>query len=366
MERASGKPVLIAARGLDAVGTGRQVELLASGLAAAGWNVHLACMTTGGSLADRLAAAGITVHRIGGRPVADVATGLRLFRLARRLMPAVVLSFGRRQAVLAATVGAALPGVRTCGHVAVPVRGLSAGWSLRRLDRVIATSPGVAASCRRLGVAADRIVVNPPGITVAESPRRSRAEIASSLGLDPAAEWTLCVTPLVAESRLERLLWGIDQLGVVRKGLQHVLVGAGPQAARVGRRARVQELAERLFVFRSCGMLPDLLHEVRFAWQPGSVAIGGAILDAMAAGVPTVAVDGDAARQLIDNGRTGWIVPPLPESEFPRRAFNILEDADMAARFAAAARGRAVAEFPADRMVAAFAAELVKLASLAG
>jgi hypothetical protein len=136
----------------------------------------------------------------------------------------------------------------------------------------------------------------------------------------------------------------------VHKGLEHVLVGAGPLLARVRRRARVQELSERLRLTAHCSLLPDLLGHVRLVWQSGSVALGGAILDGMARGVPAVAIDSDAARQLIVDGETGRVVPALPESELPRRAFNIIEDDALAARFAAAARSRAVERFPAASM----------------
>ena len=145
----------------------------------------------------------------------------------------------------------------------------------------------------------------------------------------------------------------IDQLGVVHKGLEHGLVGAGPLLRRVQRRARVQELAERLVVISSCDVLPDLIGQVRLVWQSGDVALGGAVLDGMARGVPAVAVESDAVGQLIVNGETGRIVPALPESEFPRRAFEIIEDDALAARYAAAGQERAAAEFSADKLVAA-------------
>lgn len=358
MQRATRKSILIAVGGCDTVGAGRQVELLASALVQEGWDVRVAVTSLGGSIVDRLIAAGIPVQRVGRRPTTDIGAGLRFVSHARTLQPAVVLAFGRQQAGLAAAARLALPGVRAITHVAAPVRGGWLGWSLRRMDRVIATSPGVAVSCGRLGVSAGRTRVIPPGITADIGQSLSREAIAARLGLDPAAEWTLCVAPLVASSRLERLLWGIDQLGVVRKGLQHVLVGAGPLLARVRRRARVQELAERLFVFRDCDVLSDLLGEVRYVWQSGSIPYGGVILDAMARGIPAVAVDGDATRQLIADGRTGWIVPPLPESEFPRRAFNLLEDDETRSRFGAAAQAWAAEEFPVERMVAAFVVAL--------
>ncbi|MFM7206058.1 MAG: glycosyltransferase [Planctomycetaceae bacterium] len=354
MRRAS-LPILIAVRGLDPVGTGRQVELLARGLAAAGRDVHVAVTSTGGGLAGRLRDAGLPVHAIGLRPGADVAAAARLAGLVRRLHAGVLVSFGRRQAAWAAAARLAAPRTALVAHAAVPVR---RGWGrrgLRSADVVVAASEGVAESCRRHGIPAARLATVPPG-SAPDGRSRSREAVAERLGLDPARSWTLAVAPLVAETRLERLVWAIDQLGVVRKDMQHVLVGSGPQLRRVWRRARVQELAERLVVLPHCDAVADLIGEVRYVWQPGTTACGGVILDAMARGVPAVAVASDAARQLVVHGATGWIVPPLPESEFPRRAFTLLERPEEAAAFGAAARLRAAAEFPAERMIERFAA----------
>jgi glycosyltransferase involved in cell wall biosynthesis len=352
------QPILIALRGLDPVGTGRQAELLARGLAAGGRDVHVAITSAGGSVAARLRAAGLPVHELGRRPVPDVAAALRLSGLVRRLGSGTLVSFGRRQAWMAAVGRGAAPRWRTVCHVAVPPRGGRLRPGVRRADRVVAASAAVAEACCRLGVAPARLSTVPAGIVADEGTGLARQALAERLGLDPACDWTLSVTPLVAAARLERLVWGIDQLDVVRKHMQHVLVGAGPQRRRLWRRARVQQLAERLFVMSHCDLLPDLLGQVRYVWQSGATAFGGVILDAMARGVPAVAVSSDAARQLVVPGETGWIVPPLPESELPRRAFQLLERPDDAARFGAAARARASESFAVERMVAGFAAAI--------
>lgn len=352
------RPLLIAVRGLDPVGTGRQAELLAQGLAAAGRDVHVAITSTGGSIAGRLRAGGIPVHELGFRPQPDIAVAVRLAALARRLRAGGLVSFGRRQGALAAAARLAAPGLRMVAHAALPVRTLRDGRVLRAADAVVAASDDVAESIRRCGVADRRIVTVPPGIVADATAGLSREAVAERLGLDPGCQWTLSVAPLVAEARLERLIWGIDQLGVVRRGMQHVLVGSGPQLRRILRRARVQELAERLFVFPQCPLLPDLLGQIVYAWQSGATPLGGAILDAMACGVPAVAVASGPARQLVASGETGWIVPAAPESEFPRRAFTLLEAPDTLAGFGAAARRRAAEVFPADRMVAGFAAAI--------
>ncbi len=346
-------------RGLDPVGSGRQIELVAEAFQAAGWDVHVAVTTGGGAVATRLTHIGITVHQLSTRPVVDAAAAVRLVQLARRLdlgSSDVVLAWGRSQVRLATAIKLLMPTVRFISHLAMRPSGTITGLALGQADRVIASSPAVAAGCERLGVSPVKIDTIPPAADPAPAEGLSRAELAARLGLDPEKIWTVCVAPLVPEARLERLLWAIDQLGVVHRRLEHVLVGAGPLRARVLRRARVQQLAERLHLFPHLDCLPDLLREVRLVWQSGGVACGGAILDGMALGIPAVAVASDSARQLIVDGETGRIVPAEPESEFPRRALGIIEDDELAARYGAAAKARAAVEFPTDRMVAAMMA----------
>ena len=344
------------ARGHDPVGTGRQVELAAEGFLGAGWRVHLAVTTAGGAVATRLASSGVIVHRLSTRPIVDAAAAVRLVLLARGLglgPSDTILAWGRSQAGVAAAVKAVHPRVRLVCHLATRPRGFVTSLALARADRVIASSQAVATGCERVGVAAPKIDTIPPAADAAAAAGLSRVQVASRLGLDPDTIWTLCVAPLEPEAKLERLLWAIDQLGDVHHRLEHVLVGAGPLRARMLRRARVQQLAERLHLFPHLDCLPDLLREVRLVWQSGEVACGGAILDGMALGVPAVAVTSDAARQLIVDGETGRIVPADPESEFPRRALGILEDDALADRYGGEARARATAEFPAGRMLAA-------------
>jgi len=362
MPMAVGSPTLLVVRGLDPVGTGRQVELAATALSAAGHDVVVAMTTAGGSLADRLVGAGRTVHHLGRRPVVDVGATARLVRLVRRLRPSWIVAFGRSQLAPVVVAGRLSGGTRTVGWLGLAPRGLATRSAVRRLDAVVATSPTVAAACRAAGVATNRITVVPPGSSADHAPGVSRAELAARLGLDPGKQWTLCVAPLEPAARLTRLLWAIDQLGVVRRDLQHVVVGAGPLLHQIQRRARAQELAERLFIVPGCGLLPDLFGQIRLVWQSGDVALGGALLDAMARGVPAVAVVSDAARDLIVDGETGRIVPAVPESEFPRRAFGILEDAALARRFGEAGAARAASEFSAARFGAGLLAALSRQA----
>ena len=340
------------ARGLDPVGTGRQIELAAQAFRAAGWDVTLAVGTAGGAVPMRLAAQGFAVHRLGARPTFDVAAAARLAALCRKREPTVVHAWGRSAAFVTGSIKPFVRRSRAIAHLATGPRSRRLGWALARFDRVITVSAGVAGRCEAVGVRSGRIDILAPGIEAAESAGLSRHDLAARLGLRPDTQWTLCVAPLESEARLERLLWAIDQLAVVHRGVEHVLVGRGPLAARVARRARVQHLAERLRVVPFFDALPDLVRASQLVWQSGDVAYGGAILDAMACGVPAVAVASDAARQLIVEGATGRLVPADPESEFPRRAFHILEDRELAVRYGAAAQTRALEHFAAGPALA--------------
>ncbi|MEI6036651.1 MAG: glycosyltransferase [Planctomycetota bacterium] len=344
------KSILMVCRGLDPVGTGRQLEIVAAGFREARWDVHVAVTTSTGNVPMRLAQAGFPVYPIGGRPGVDFAAAAKLLRLVQRLAPTVIHAWGRSQARLVCGVRTLLPRPRVVCHLALGPRGALTGWLLRRADRVIAVSDGVGRHCKAMGVDAARIDIIPPGILpagIAPEPHAasqglglSRESMAQRLGLPASSPWTLCIAPLVAEARLDRLLWAIDQLDVVHRGVEHVLVGDGPLRARILRRARVQQLSQRLLVLPHCDCLPDLLSQVRLVWQSGNVAYGGALLDAMAFGIPTLAVDSDAARQLILDQETGRIVSADPESELPRRALSMIEDDSLAARYGAAARAR--------------------------
>lgn len=358
MGQAKSQKVLVVTRGLDPVGTGRQVELAVDGILRCGLDVSVAVTSRGGEVARRLTARGLTVHTLGRRPAVDIAAVARLVRLVTTLRPDGILGFGRSAAVPLAAAKRWHPTSNAVLWLGLAPRRLTTVAATAGLDRVIACSIGVAATCARAGVHPDRIVVVPPGSAPEPSTGMTRESLAARLGLDPVKRWTVAVAPLESEPRLHRLLWAIDQLGVVRKDLEHVLVGAGPWLQNLWRRGRAQELAERLFILPTCDVLPELLRHAHLVWQSGDVALGGALLDGMARGLPVVAVESDAARQFIVDRGTGRIVPAVPESEFPRRAFNILEDESLARQYGEAGEARAAAEFPADRFVAGIIAAI--------
>jgi glycosyltransferase involved in cell wall biosynthesis len=343
-------PILMVAHGLDPVGTGGQLLQAGRWLLASGREVHLAVTSRAGGAAEELAQAGASLHRVGRRPAPDPAAIAETALLIRRLKPRLICSWGWSGLQVAAAASA----VERGGHrpallaaIARPLRtpAWSSSWLTRRMlercDLVLAATQATAVSCRRLGLPEPRVRLCPPGVSPYDAKSVDREALARRLGIPPDSPWTLCVAPLVARSRLERLIWAVDQLDVVLPGLVHVLVGSGPLAAQLARRSRAQSAAERLRMLPNCPWILDLLAETRLVWQTGDVAHGGALLEALAAGVPAVAVHGDAADSIIEDGVTGRLVTADPPSDLPRRGLPILEDDAVFDAYAAASRQRA-------------------------
>lgn len=363
--------IVLVSRGLDPIGTGRQVLLAARGLLDRGWEVHLAVVSEDGGMATAARQAGAIVHPLSTRPASpftglDPALIAALAGLVRRVRTDLVECWGWTAATAAALamVGDRRPRL-VIRSSTPPGRSRMRRWAIARSDVVLADSDAAAAAC--VAAAPGRaVMVIPPGIPIDTGPVATREEVAARYGLRPDRPWTLCVAPLEATSRIERLLWAMDQLDVVHRDVEHLLVGAGGRAAGIARRARVQWVTHRLrIVPRMPGPLhhaaEDLVRHAALVWQSGEVALGGAILDAMAAGRPIVAVESMAARNLIEDGVSGRIVPADPVSEFPRQAMRLLEEAAIATRVGDAARLRAAERFSLTAFQEAHAAAIERV-----
>ncbi len=86
------------------------------------------------------------------------------------------------------------------------------------------------------------------------------------------------------------------------------------------------------------------------------------ILEAMACGVPVVATDVGAVREVVEDGVTGFVVPPLDPQAIAHATLRLLDDAELRARMGEAARRRAVERYDvevcADTHVQAFEAAI--------
>jgi glycosyltransferase involved in cell wall biosynthesis len=111
-------------------------------------------------------------------------------------------------------------------------------------------------------------------------------------------------------------------------------------------------LADRL-VFTGFRLdVPALLAECSVSVLPTlSEGLSNTILESMAAGLPVVATDVGGNPELVQEGRTGFLVPARNPEALGDRICRVLEDRSLADRLGEAGRRRVVDHFSMDRML---------------
>lgn len=149
-----------------------------------------------------------------------------------------------------------------------------------------------------------RVIGNPVDTSLFGTERHRRPPTTGPVRL-------LAVGQLAEKKGLARLL---DALGRRTGGRQVVLdvVGDGPAAAQLGRRARALELVDTVRFRGSMARteVARLMAEADLFVLPSLVeTFGVALIEALATGLPVVATDVGVARELVDE-RAGVVVPP--------------------------------------------------------
>lgn len=321
MSAGAGHRVVILSIGLGRGGGAElQIVRLACDLRRRGWEVRVVTLLRPAAWIGELAAAGVPVTWLGVRGRApDPRPFVRLVALLRRVRPHALVTFMFHANVVGRLMGR-LAGVPV---VVSSVRAENFGGALRywlvsatdRLaDATTANSRHVADDLVRRGV------VRPGGIHVTLNaftvPERAppAAEVAAArgaLGVDPddflwlavgSPGWHKDYPTLLRASRiLARDGWA-GKLRIAGQGPDNAALVA--MAAELGVAGRVEFLGFR-------GDVPLLVHAADgFVSSSVSEGMPNAIAEAMAAGKPVVATRVGGTPELVEDGTSGFLVPP--------------------------------------------------------
>jgi len=278
-----------------------------------------------GPLVDDLAARGIRVET--GAPTRKLAWG-QMRTLAARLRGAfdVVHAHGPRAAFWAAPA-AERAGVRrlVCTLHELRWRSLPRGprrmlwvafesWALRRADRVIVLSrDSEAAVGARFPDLASRLVRIPGSIPLLHEP--SAIPMARP-GATEGPMRILTVGRLEFVKRHDRLLEAIAMATAQGARVELHVAGDGPLRSPLAERSRALGLESCVRWLGSVSDVPGLLAGGHvFANASMTEAFPLALLEAMASGLPIVCCDNGGARELVEEGACGIVVPSNSDPE---------------------------------------------------
>src|SRR5204863_6176125 len=137
--------------------------------------------------------------------------------------------------------------------------------------------------------------------------------------------------------------------------LRFQIVGDGPRKRELEDLVVARGLGRHIEFLGHRDDVPSLLASAdAFVLPSRSEAFPNSVIEAMAAGLPVIANGVGGLLDLVDDGRTGLLVPPAdPEALAPALRF-LLENPSRAAAMGAAARVDVQRRFSFERMVAAF------------
>ncbi len=343
--------ILLIVPNLEYGGTARQVTLLASGLPADGFAPHVCVLGTAGPWADELRDAGVGVTVLGNRHLLDPRTPRGLRRMLRSERPDLVHAWEfpavRLAALLApGRVVASLPEALTHPALFWPD-----AWVLARCARVAVPGPADALSCQVYGVPAERVAEIPPGVRLGGAAGVAR----KALGLPGTARLLLGVGPLERRKGFRDAVWAFNILQGLYDELHLVLLGTGPELSRLRAFARDVRAADRVHFPGPVADVAGWLADAEVVWVPDRAGESrNVVLEAQAAGRPTVASARPELAAVVSDGWTGLLVPTGDRSGLARQTRRLLDDTGLRRRLGEAGR-RAAENYAADDMVGRYA-----------
>ncbi len=208
-------------------------------------------------------------------------------------------------------------------------------------DCVIAPTRAIQDLLRDYGVRS-RIEVIPTGVDVAAVGKQQTPEWLATLA--ERKRILLFVGRLAVEKSVDFLIRAFAEVHARHPDTHLVLVGGGPWEGYLRRLARRLKVAESITF---TGLVPkaEALGTYNgadvFVFSSTTETQGLVLIEAMAAGVPCVAVDSPASAEVIQGGRYGFLVPN-DEKAMADRVCELLESPDLRRRFSDRARRRAL------------------------
>jgi glycosyltransferase involved in cell wall biosynthesis len=293
----------------------------------------------------------------------DLVEGVRVLReLVSRHKADVVWATGYKADVLAAWLGG------------VPTVAMLRGWTgedakvrlfewldrktLRRHDAITVVSNALGEAAVREGVLRERVFRVPNAIDLAAlAPPRSREDLCQELGVDPSAPLVGAVGRLSPEKGHRVLLDAFHSVSRTAPEARLVVVGDGPEEAALRRRAQELGLADRVTF---TGLRKDgqqIIGALDVLALPSfSEGMPNVVLEAFAYGTPVVATSVGALPDMLEDGRSGWLVPAGDAGKLAAALRQSLDDRPEALRRSAEARAVLASRFTVDRQAEAWLA----------
>jgi glycosyltransferase involved in cell wall biosynthesis len=356
----SGNTVVLFIPVLGIGGAELQLGMLATRLAAAGWNPIVATMDDLHGTAPRLVEAGVEVVILPRAGRTGVDTISALARLVRKRRPHVLHAWLFASNWRAAVTRLLVPDTRVLASIRgmeddVGPMNLIAYRALAPLiDAILVNSRAVLArSAERTGIPREKYRLVRNGVEL----RGFDGELAKPV----AFPWDSGPGPVVgyvgtlhSRKRAASLAPIAARVLSSVPGARFLVVGGGPEDAHLKEECARLGVADRFTLVGYQDHVAPFLRRMSVLVHPSmNEGSSNSILEAMAAGIPVVAYAVSGNRETIAHGETGWLASDGDVDALAAAVSAILRDPDQGRRLGAAGRERIERDYSVDAMVRA-------------
>ncbi len=329
----------------EGAGIARMVAAIARGLDPARFQVHAWFLGTDGPLAAELANQGIAVSVVPWTNGLRDPVGIWRFSEQLRKQPFSVVHqhYGGRAL---RWIVRRRRGVRIVVHLhgrVVERRGTGlVEYDVQGADCIVATSHAVAKQVRRKPV-----LVVYPGVPFAPLRKQESCRpIRDSRIVGTAGR-------LVPLKGVIHLIRAISLLRSEFPEIRLEIAGSGPDESVLREESRKLGLANCITFLGWQSDLTSFFHWDVFALPSIEEGFGIALVEAMAAGLPVVATNVGGIPEIIEHGKTGFLVPPADSNALAAQLAKLLSDSGERQRIGQAACTCARKRFSQESMVSA-------------
>ncbi len=298
----------------------------------------------------------------------DLNAAWQLSQVVRQLKPDVVHAHDPQAVAMAVTARAITTPTQPPPVVASHRIELRVGhssfsrWNRDEVDCFIANSEAIRDRLVGEGISRLKTIVVHEGVDVEHVARMPTANVHAALYLPTHAPVVGNVAALVPRKGQHDL---IEAAAIVVRAVpdaRFAILGNGELREALERQIREHHLERHVFL---AGHREDVIEMTKafdvFVMSSIHEGMCTALVDAMAAGKPSVATAVGGIPEVVSDGETGFLVPPRNPGLLAARIIELLKDDGLRACMGAAALTRARAAFSVTQMVKATAAAYERL-----
>jgi glycosyltransferase involved in cell wall biosynthesis len=217
------------------------------------------------------------------------------------------------------------------------------GALLRRARRIVAVAETVRReTVETFGIAPERVQTIPRGIDLRRiEPRRPREEVRRELEIPASAPVAIAVGALSPEKDPIAHLDLCAKLVGSLPEITYLFAGDGPMRDELHAAVRSRGLGEQVRLLGMRTDVGDLLGASDLlVLASRTEGMPGCVIEAGMAGVPVVSFGLAGVPEVVDDGVTGFIVPPGDHVELAERALQVFEDVELRRSMGRAAMDR--------------------------